>query len=643
MWLQLPASPVFTILARLKISLKFLIISSLFYRLAVSNLFAACAVTLNSFPYAEDFEFGAGNWVSGGVNNDWTLGSPSKPIISAAGSGNNCWITGGLTTSFYQLGERSWVESPCFDFTALDFPIVSFQILWETENQYDGGNFQYSLDAGTTWLNVGTNNEPTDCFTENWFNQSSITNLSSLASVNRGWSGTTLPTAGMCIGGNGSGEWKQAKHCMKTLAHQPQVKFRFTFGAGTTCNDYDGLAFDDFKIQEAQTSIASFTFSCTSATEISFTDGSANCPETWLWDFNDGSNASTQNATHAFTGPGVYEVKLMTGNNCSATDTFMQEVTIIEAVVTVTDETCIGFNDGTATVTVNPGGAYNYSWNTVPIQTTSTAVNLQAGNYTVEVSGAGICGNSASAVVEVIPSAFNGTTSTMPTSCAGVNDGMAILVTSNPSQYSFSWNTSPVQTTDTAFNLDAGTYEVTVSGPGICSPVTYTVAVEEGVNGTPVHFLGSDTSTCIGNPIILYAGNYSSYLWDDGSDSSHRVVSMPGVYFAEVITSAGCVGDDSIYVEEKCLDDIVFPNTFTPNGDGLNDIFFAYGIGVKTFYMQLVDRWGEKIYESDSIDKGWDGTYSSHFVHDGVYLCMVEYSMDGMNIRTKKGKVVLIR
>src|SRR6185436_14609582 len=112
--------------------------------------------------------------------------------------------------------------------------------------------------------------------------------------------GTTLPTNGMCIGGNGSNGWKLAKHCMKNLAHQPQVKFRFTFGAGTTCNDYDGLAFDDIKIEEAPASISSFTYNCTSSTGISLADASTNCAETWLWDFNDGNTSSAQNPAHTF-------------------------------------------------------------------------------------------------------------------------------------------------------------------------------------------------------------------------------------------------------------------------------------------------------------------------------------------------------
>lgn len=610
---------------------------------AKGNLFAQCAATINTFPYALDFEAGSGNWTSGGVNNDWVLGAPTKPIITNAASGINCWITGGLSTSFYQFGERSFVVSPCFDFSLLDYPVVSFQIFWETENQYDGGNFQYSINGGTSWVNVGTNNEPTDCFTQNWFNQVSITNLVSLATIKRGWGGTTLPSSGSCHGGNGSGQWKLAKHCLKNLAHEPQVIFRFTFGAGTTCNDYDGLAFDDFRIEEAPNTVSSFTFNCSSSNSVSFMDGSSVCPSTWNWNFGDTSTSNQQNTSHTFSSAGVYDIKLVTGNSCSAPDTFTQQITIIDATVTSTDESCAGIGDATASVVVSPSGTYNYSWNTVPVQIGTTATNLNAGSYIVTIDGNTVCTNLQTLQVLVSPVTFSATTNTVATSCAGVTDGIAFVQTSNASLYSYSWNTAPVQTTDTAFNLATGNYTVDVNGPGLCFPVSLNVNVQEGNSGVPQSFLGSDTSTCSGNTIVIHAGNFSSYQWNDGSDSSFLLTDKPGLYSVSVVTTIGCTSSDTIFVEEKCLDDVVVPNSFTPNDDGSNDIFYGYGIEVKSFNMKIFDRWGEKIFESDSILEGWDGTYHSHHVYNCIYVWVVTYSMDGVTMKTKKGSVALIR
>jgi gliding motility-associated-like protein len=59
--------------------------------------------------------------------------------------------------------------------------------------------------------------------------------------------------------------------------------------------------------------------------------------------------------------------------------------------------------------------------------------------------------------------------------------------------------------------------------------------------------------------------------------------------------------------------------------------------------MQIFNRWGEVIFESFRLDEGWDGMHDHHYVQDDVYVYAVKYSMDGINLRTKHGRVTLIR
>ena len=100
----------------------------------------------------EDFESGPSGWISGGANSDWTWGTPAKVRITGAGSGNSCWISGGLTNATYNGGEKAWIQSPCFDFTSVPRPYVQFLIFWDTQRQYDGGNLQYSTNQ---WILFG--------------------------------------------------------------------------------------------------------------------------------------------------------------------------------------------------------------------------------------------------------------------------------------------------------------------------------------------------------------------------------------------------------------------------------------------------------------------------------------------------------
>ena len=79
--------------------------------------------------------------------------------------------------------------------------------------------------------------------------------------------------------------------CMPDLANEPQVILRFLFGAGTTCNNFDGIAIDDVLIQEAPGTTAAFTYVCNGST-IDFSDASTGCPNTWSWNFGDPGSGS---------------------------------------------------------------------------------------------------------------------------------------------------------------------------------------------------------------------------------------------------------------------------------------------------------------------------------------------------------------
>ncbi len=359
--------------------------------------FSQCTGGINSFPYTEGFETSTGGWTTGGTGNDWAWGTPAKPVINAAGGGTKCWTTGGLAGGSYTNSEASWLQSPCFDFSALQYPFVSFKINWETEQQFDGASFQYSIDNGNTWITIGPANY-SDCMQKNWFNQDPVTYLSPLTTERRGWSGNKQPTSGSCRGGNGSNGWLTAQTIMPGLAFRPSVLFRFIFGAGSICNNYDGFAVDDIYIGEAPPNQASFNYICDDLGKVSFTNTSILCPTSFQWDFGDplsgASNTSTQeNPTHSFTAPGTYTITLTVNGPGNAPSTITGEVTIISVSTTMLSAADCQTNTGgsiMATVT-GTNSAVNYTWNTNPPQNTKTASNLPAGIYTVTVSGTDIC------------------------------------------------------------------------------------------------------------------------------------------------------------------------------------------------------------------------------------------------------------
>lgn len=462
---------------------------------------AQCGPMISTFPYAEGFEAGPA-WTSGGTASDWAWGTPAHPLINSAGGGTKSWCVGGLTGTFYNNNERSWLESPCFDFTNLDNPRISFKIFWEVERQYDGMTFQYSTDGGATYSNVGAFGEPASCNTAYWFNSANITNLGTSINPKHGWSGRQGSTQGLCLGGNGSQAWVTAKHCLGWLAHAPSVRFRFFFGAGYSCNNYDGIAIDDILIDEAEPVVAAFSGDCTGGT-VDFLDASTPCPDTFAWNFGDPASAQNtsvqQNPSHTFSAPGTYTVTLTASDVCGATGTTAQQISVLGVSIDAVQPTC-GQDNGSLTATVaGASGPVNYYWSPGGA-TTQTISNLGPGDYTVTVSAVNSC--QATATATLAPSVGNLALTITHTdvTCAGASDGTATAsISGGTTPISILWSPGG-QATAQLTGLAAGTYDCSATDATGCA-AQQSVVVQE----PPPLLLaaGPDTSVCAGATVLL--------------------------------------------------------------------------------------------------------------------------------------------
>eukprot|EP01029_Cantina_marsupialis_P000987 TRINITY_DN107_c0_g4_i3.p1 TRINITY_DN107_c0_g4~~TRINITY_DN107_c0_g4_i3.p1 ORF type:complete len:1593 (-),score=279.76 TRINITY_DN107_c0_g4_i3:4486-9264(-) len=147
------------------------------------------------------------------------------------------------------------------------------------------------------------------------------------------------------------------------------------------------------------------------------------------------------------------------------------------------------------------------------------------------------------------------------------------------------------------------------------------------VNENPAFDLGRDTSifyteSLLLDPVIDAKFTPGTYLWQDGSTTSSYLVTQEGMYTLEYTDLNKCTGRDSvmIYVEKYR---IFVPNAFTPDGDGVNDVFGPVITGDITgqdIEMYIYNRWGELIYEFTDFGNGWDGTYKGRMANTGVYV-----------------------
>ncbi len=162
----------------------------------------------------------------------------------------------------------------------------------------------------------------------------------------------------------------------------------------------------------------------------------------------------------------------------------------------------------------------------------------------------------------------------------------------------------------------------------------------------------ADTIVVLGQPLLLNATGGISYLWSPAtwlnSDTIQKPTSRPqgNIRYTVTATSVnGCTASDFIdVIVYRILPDMYVPNVFTPNGDTKNDIFRPILIGMKELhYFRVYNRFGQLVYSTSDIGKGWDGTYRGRGQDPATYVWYAEAVTYTGEVKFKKGSVVLVR
>ena len=186
----------------------------------------------------------------------------------------------------------------------------------------------------------------------------------------------------------------------------------------------------------------------------------------------------------------------------------------------------------------------------------------------------------------------------------------------------------------------AGNYNVAVNLNGCIAKDT----IQINYLDKPLFTLGRDTLICQGETILLqpHLNVQANFLWQDGSVQPTYEVRDTGVFSLKASNICGSFFDALFIGPGTC--NLMLPNAFSPNGDGLNDIFrIKYPFTVKEFRLTIFNRFGEKIFETTDMSKGWSGTYKGNDQPEGSYVWVVQ--LTGLNNikQTSKGIVTLIK
>lgn len=332
---------------------------------------------------------------------------------------------------------------------------------------------------------------------------------------------------------------------------------------------------------------ADFDFSTAPCTnQVVFSDSSVITPVSWLWYFGDGDSSSLQNPVHTFDSAGTYDVQLIASNVNGCRDTTIVQVDFAgAAALSINPNTTICTGN---TTQLNASGGFAYSWSPAAGLSDSSIAN---------------------------PVASPDTTTTYSVAISTIN-GFGDTCVQNLSA--------------TVFVLDSASF-----------PLMATVdddTIGEG-ESTIIHAITDTTIAILWSPAESLSNS-----------SSHNPVASPAAtttYTVTIVDSAGCPKTATItvyVVSMKCNPaDIFIPNTFTPNADGKNDVLYVRGNEIEQLYFAVYNRWGEMVFETTDMKKGWDGIYKGMKADPAVYAWYIKAKCYNGNNLEKKGNVSLIR
>jgi len=329
------------------------------------------------------------------------------------------------------------------------------------------------------------------------------------------------------------------------------------------------------------------------------------------------------------------------------------EPTLLTVSPTVTDVSCPGFSDGS--IAANAAGgtpAYAYTWNpaagNVPVD-----ANIPAGAYTLTVTDAHNCTVTATETVIEMPGiAVDAVVHNVL--CDPLRNGFVDIsvVTSNPPAV-YTWSNGA--NTQDIYSIYSGTYSVTITDANNCVVDTSFVVLNDNVFS--IEAFPHDTTIDLGSSVDILAvptgGNIASIIWQPSNGLSCSDCVAPNAspvqsiyYIASAVSDSGCVANDRVNITVIPKYVIFIPNVFTPNGDGNNDFFEVFGNkeAWKQFEVQVFDRWGEKVYDSNDMNFKWDGVYKGKIMQPAVFVYQIRVVyIDNYTDKLYKGSVTLLR
>jgi gliding motility-associated-like protein len=402
-------------------------------------------------------------------------------------------------------------------------------------------------------------------------------------------------------------------------------------------------------------------------TPITFVDSSISFGSVvrWYWDFGDGTTSTLQHPSpHVYASPGIYNASLnIVGGDGCVSDTFKNPVTVGSVPIADfklnTSPLCSNTQAVFTDATILEVGTENYwYWNfgngSTSNQQNPTPVNYASGNYTVRFfikTKEGCVSDTVKKThtvyqAPVIDFAQHDACKAAPASFSATS-----LNSVNIRQWYWNFGDGNFANGASVSHIyaDTGTYSVSLTAKSTENCNADTVLKPIIVYSTMAN-AGRDTTIFSNYPYQLKGKGGYSYVWSPSTGLSNPFIANPVAtvnddinYLLTASAPAGCATTDTLYLKVVKGPEIYVPSAFTPNGDGMNDRFKIFPVGIAEMDFKIVNRWGQVVYASKNALDGWDGTINSNPQPAGTYIWMViAKALDGTIIK-KQGTMVLIR
>ena len=332
---------------------------------------------------------------------------------------------------------------------------------------------------------------------------------------------------------------------------------------------------------------AAFTYSINNCgNTVTFKDSSYTVVNSWHWNFGDGSTDSIRNPAHSYTQTGSYTVTLVANNQFNCPDS-VKKVLNLHGFSPISISKSVLICNGKQ-VQLNATGGISYTW--------TPPYNLNDANIANPIA-------------------------------------------------------TPTATTHYTLYLTQQD-----SAGDICTSILHTNITIPYYSSSALTVYASPDTIIDGNSSQLSTSLTSGYIvWSPDYNLSNDSILNPlayphhtTTYNAYYIDEHGCkfpLNSVTIYVlDANCNEKTVFvPNTFTPNGDGRNDVLYARSAFVTDIYFTVYDRWGQQVFATNDINIGWDGIFNNKPCNPDVFGYYITFTCNDGKKSFKKGNVTLIR